>query len=41
VLEATVTESYDDFRSGRPPAAVMSVQFSLLDLRGTTLKVRL
>lgn len=41
VLEATVTELYGDFRPGKPPAAVLTVQFSLVDLRGTTLKVRL
>jgi len=34
VLEATVTELYGDFRAGTPPAAVMSVQFSLVDLTG-------
>jgi len=34
VLEATVTELYGDFRPGRPPAAVVAVQFVLLDLRG-------
>jgi len=31
VLEATVTELYGDFRPGRPPAAVMAVQFTLID----------
>jgi cholesterol transport system auxiliary component len=31
VLEVTVGELYGDFRIGRPPAAVMSVQFVLLD----------
>jgi ABC-type uncharacterized transport system auxiliary subunit len=41
VLEATVTELYGDFRPGKPPAAVLTVQFSLVDLRGTTLEVRL
>lgn len=41
VLEATVTELYGDFRPGRTPAAVMTVQFSLIDLRGVTLQVKL
>jgi hypothetical protein len=31
VLEATVSELYGDFRTGRKPEAVMSVQFALLD----------
>jgi len=31
VLEATVVELYGDFRRGRSPAAVMAVQFALLD----------
>jgi cholesterol transport system auxiliary component len=30
VLEATVEELYGDFRAGRPPAAVLSVQFALI-----------
>jgi len=34
VLEATITELYGDFRAGQSPAAVMSVQFVLIDLRG-------
>jgi uncharacterized lipoprotein YmbA len=34
VLEATVTELYGDFRSGQPPAAVMTVQFALVDTAG-------
>jgi cholesterol transport system auxiliary component len=41
VLEATVTELYGDFRSGRNPAAVMSIQFTLVDLRGVSTRVRL
>jgi len=32
VLEAVVTELYGDFRPRRAPAAVMTVQFSLIDL---------
>jgi cholesterol transport system auxiliary component len=31
VLEATVDELYGDFRKGRPPAAVLSVQFILIE----------
>jgi uncharacterized lipoprotein YmbA len=31
VLQASVTELYGDFRPGRKPAAVMTVQFALLD----------
>jgi len=31
LLETTVTELYGDFRSGRQPAAVLAVQFALLD----------
>jgi cholesterol transport system auxiliary component len=31
VLEATVTELYGDFREGRPPAAVLTVQFALIE----------
>jgi cholesterol transport system auxiliary component len=34
VLEATVTELYGDFRSGRVPAAVLAVQFALIDETG-------
>ncbi|HSE88246.1 MAG TPA: ABC-type transport auxiliary lipoprotein family protein [Candidatus Binatia bacterium] len=39
VLEATVTELYGDFRPGRTPAAVVTVQFALLDLTGARSKV--
>jgi len=31
VLEVTVGELYGDFRADRPPAAVMSVQFVLIE----------
>ena len=31
-LEAVVTELYGDFRPGQPPAAVVTVQFTLVDL---------
>jgi uncharacterized lipoprotein YmbA len=34
VLEATVTELYGDFRAGATPAAVMTVQFALVDQSG-------
>jgi len=40
-LEAVVTELYGDFRAGRAPAAVMTVQFTLVDLTGTSAKVLL
>jgi cholesterol transport system auxiliary component len=39
VLEATVTELYGDFREGRPPAAVMTVQFVLIDEAAASPKV--
>ena len=39
VLEATVIELYGDFRAGRPPAAVVSVQFALIDQAGVRPKV--
>ena len=39
VLEATVTELYGDFRQGRRPAAVLSVQFALIDHNGARPKV--
>jgi cholesterol transport system auxiliary component len=34
LLEATVNELYGDFRAGGPPAAVLSVQFALIDQTG-------
>jgi cholesterol transport system auxiliary component len=34
VLEATVTDLYGDFRPGRVPAAVLTVQFALVDQTG-------
>jgi cholesterol transport system auxiliary component len=34
VLEATVTELYGDFRPGRVPAAVLTMQFALMDQTG-------
>lgn len=40
-LEATVTELYGDFRPGVAPTAVMTVQLTLVDLRGVSLKVAL
>ena len=40
-LEATVTELYGDFRPGLAPTAVMTMQFTLVDLRGVTLRVAL
>ncbi|NEX19630.1 hypothetical protein G3480_04765 [Thiorhodococcus mannitoliphagus] len=39
VLEARVTELYGDFRPGRSPAAVMRVQFALVDLTGVSTQV--
>ena len=39
VLEATVDELYGDFRAGRPPAAVLSVQFALIDQASARPKV--
>jgi uncharacterized lipoprotein YmbA len=39
VLEATVAELYGDFREGRPPAAVLTVQFVLIDQAGPRPKV--
>jgi uncharacterized lipoprotein YmbA len=34
VLEATVAELYGDFREGKPPAAVLAMQFALIDQAG-------
>jgi uncharacterized lipoprotein YmbA len=39
VLEATVTELYGDFRPGHHPAAVLTVQFALIDQTGTRSKL--
>ena len=39
VLDATVTEIYGDFREGRRPAAVLAVQFALIDLAGARPKL--
>jgi cholesterol transport system auxiliary component len=39
VLEAIVSELYGDFRPGYTPAAVVTVQFALLDLTGARSKV--
>jgi uncharacterized lipoprotein YmbA len=34
LLEATVTELYGDFRPGVTPAAVITIQFALIDVNG-------
>ena len=34
VLDATVVELYGDFREGHPPAAMIAVQFALIDQTG-------
>ena len=39
VLEAIVSELYGDFRPGYTPAAVVTVQFALLDLTGARSQV--
>jgi cholesterol transport system auxiliary component len=36
VLDAAVTELYGDFRPGLTPTAVMTVQFTLVDLTGVS-----
>jgi uncharacterized lipoprotein YmbA len=41
VLDAVFTELYGDFRPGRIPTAVMTAQFTLVDLTGVTPKVAL
>lgn len=41
VLEAVVTELYGDFSAGQTPVAVMSVQFTLVDLQGLTPQAKL
>lgn len=39
VLDATVAELYGDFRPGRRPAAVLTLQFALIDQAGARPKV--
>jgi uncharacterized lipoprotein YmbA len=39
VLDATVAELYGDFRPGRRPAAVLTLQFALIDQEGARPKV--
>jgi uncharacterized lipoprotein YmbA len=39
VLDANVVELYGDFREGRPPAAVLTVQFALIEQTGARPKV--
>jgi cholesterol transport system auxiliary component len=39
ILEATVSDLYGDFRPGYAPAAVVTVQFALIDLMGAKSKV--
>jgi hypothetical protein len=38
VLEATFLELYGDFRAGRVPEAVMTVQFSIMDVSGSAVE---
>ncbi|MCP5426369.1 MAG: membrane integrity-associated transporter subunit PqiC [Gammaproteobacteria bacterium] len=40
-LEAVVTELYGDFSPGHPPVAVLTIQFTLIDLQGLTPQARL
>ncbi|MET0499468.1 MAG: ABC-type transport auxiliary lipoprotein family protein [Steroidobacteraceae bacterium] len=40
VLEVSVTELYGDFRAGQPPAAVLSMQFALIDQTGARSKLQ-
>jgi uncharacterized lipoprotein YmbA len=40
VLEATVTELYGDFRPDQAPAAVLTIQFSLMDSRAASLTTK-
>ena len=39
MLEATITELYGDFRPGKAPAAVLAMQFTLIDDSGGRPKV--
>ena len=39
VLDATIVELYGDFRAGRAPAAVLTVQFALIEQAGVRPKV--
>ena len=39
VLDATIAELYGDFRAGRRPAAVLTLQFALIDQAGARPKV--
>jgi len=39
VLDANVVELYGDFREGRPPAAVLTVQFALIEQTSVRPKV--
>ena len=39
VLDATVVELYGDFRAGKPPAAVLTVQFALIEQASARPKV--
>jgi len=39
VLEATIAELYGDFRRERPPAAVLTIQFTVIDQAGARPKI--